>query len=200
MVMLKSKGQVMESKLNNDLIEKHRTINVDHYDWYESVYESFIERMERQGITADEIHFSGFWSQGDGASFNGCINPLRFLRKHFPKDYPMLRKVVALGGRVHLAWKHSGHYYHEYSNTFDLDVEGFEYLMEQPTDFHEQVVNSLNDKLQEELNTFEDDAVPLIRGYMKELYRELEKEYYYLTSDEAVSESIIANDLHKEIA
>lgn len=190
----------MESKLSNELIEKHRTINVDHYDWYESVYESFIERMERQGITADEIHFSGFWSQGDGASFNGCINPLRFLRKHFPKDYPMLRKVVALGGRVHLAWKHSGHYYHEYSNTFDLDVEGFEYLMEQPTDFHEQVVNSLNDKLQEELNTFEDDAVPLIRGYMKQLYRELEKEYYYLTSDEAVSESIIANDLHKEIA
>jgi hypothetical protein len=112
----------------------------------------------------------------------------------------MLRKVVGLGGRVHLAWKHSGHYYHEYSNSFDLDVEGFDYLMERPTDFHEQVVDSLNDKLQEELDTFEDDAVPLIRGYMKQLYRELQKEYDYLTSDEVVSETIIANELHKECA
>jgi uncharacterized protein YfbU (UPF0304 family) len=199
MVMLKSREVKMES-ISSELMDKHRTINVDHDDWYESVYESFKERMERQGITADELSFSGFYSQGDGASFTGCINPLRFLRKHFPKDYPMLRKVVGLGGRVHLAWKHSGHYYHEYSNTFDLDVEGFEYLMIKPTDFHEQVVASLDNKLQEELETFEDDAVPLIRGYMKQLYRELEKEYDYLTSDEAVKETIIANELHKECA
>lgn len=189
----------MES-ISSDLIEKHRTINVNHDDWYEFVYESFRERMEKQGITVDEIMFSGFWSQGDGATFNGCINPLRFLRKHFPKDYPMLRKVVGLGGRVHLAWKHSGHYYHEYSNSFNLDVEGFEYLIVKPTDFHEQVVASLDNKLQEELDTFEDDAVPLIRGYMKQLYRELQKEYDYLTSDEVVSETIIANELHKECA
>ncbi len=189
----------MES-ISSELMDKHRTINVDHNDWYESVYESFTERMERQGITVDKIMFSGFWSQGDGACFDGCINPLRFLRKHFPKDYPMLRKVVGLGGRVHLAWKHRGHYYHEYSNSFDLDVEGFEYLIVKPTDFHEQVVASLDKKLQEELDTFEDDAVPLIRGYMKQLYRELEKEYDYLTSDEAVKETIIANELHKECA
>jgi uncharacterized protein YfbU (UPF0304 family) len=199
MVILKSRKAKMES-ISSDLLEKHRTINVDHNDWYEFVYESFKERMEKQGITADEMSFSGFWSQGDGASFTGCINPLRFLRKHFPKDYPMLRKVVGLGGRVHLAWKHSGRYYHEYSNTFDLDVDRVGNCIETPTDFHEQVVASYDNMLQEELSTFEDDAIPIIRGYMRELYRELEKEYDYLTSDEVVSETIIANELHKECA
>lgn len=190
----------MESKLNNDLIEKHRTINVDHDWWHDCVQESFIERMEKQGITVDRIYFSGFWSQGDGACFEGCINPLRFLRKHFPTEYPMLRKVVGAGGRVHLTSTHSGNYYHEHSTRFDLDVESFEYLIDQPTDFHEQVVDSMNGALDQEIPSFESRAVDIMRGYMKKLYRELQTEYDYLTSDEVVSETIIANDLHKEIA
>lgn len=189
----------MES-ISKELLEKHRTINVDHDWWHDCVKHDFAERMEKQGITVDNIYYSGFWSQGDGACFEGCINPLRFLRKHFPTEYPMLRKVVGLGGRVHLACTHHGHYYHEHCTHFGFDVEGFEYLMVKPTDFHERVVDIMDSELQKELDTFEERSIAIMRGYMKELYRELEKEYDYLVSDEAVAETIIANDLHKEIA
>lgn len=39
--------------------------------WYEDVFEEFIEELEEVGIHNLEgnIRFSGFWSQGDGASF-----------------------------------------------------------------------------------------------------------------------------------
>jgi len=104
----------MESvSISTALIEKHRQINVECMDWWECVYENFKERMAKVGIEVDKIYFSGFWSQGDGACFEGTINPLRFFRKHFPTEYPTIRLVLRHGGTARVSCKHSGHYYHE---------------------------------------------------------------------------------------
>ena len=49
-------------------------IEIDlHYDWWEPVYEDFLQILDAAGVSAEsnDIHFSGFWSQGDGASFTG---------------------------------------------------------------------------------------------------------------------------------
>jgi hypothetical protein len=43
---------------------------------------------------------------------------------------------------------------------------------------------------------FEKDCAEILRGYMDDIYRDLEKEYDELTSDEAVREAIIANELY----
>ncbi len=60
----------LESEMNPELIEKHRDINVDH-DWWDCTYDHFMEDMKQVGITVKDMRFSGFWSQGDGASFTG---------------------------------------------------------------------------------------------------------------------------------
>ena len=41
------------------------------YDWWDSVYEDTKEIGKLMGIDIEEIYFSGFWSQGDGACFVG---------------------------------------------------------------------------------------------------------------------------------
>ena len=187
----------MES-ISSDLLEKHRDINLYH-GWWEYIYGDFKDRMELQGITVDDMYFSGFCSQGDGACFEGCINPLRFLRKHFPKDYPMLRKLVGYGGRVHLTCKHSGHYSHEFCTTFSLDVESLWHFMPTHTELHEQVVLKYDRLLDLEVADFEEKATKVLRGYMRQLYRELEQEHDHLVSDTAVWDSITMNDLDKEI-
>lgn len=39
------------------------------YDWWSNIYETWISALNQIGFTDADISFSGFWSQGDGASF-----------------------------------------------------------------------------------------------------------------------------------
>ena len=58
------------------LIEEHYNCNVDH-DWWDSTIEDFITVSKEFGICVhrDEVQFSGFCSQGGGASFTfGSVN------------------------------------------------------------------------------------------------------------------------------
>jgi len=62
----------MTQKYSDTFIDSHRHINVDH-DWWDGVYEDFHHICKIMGIELDhrEPCFSGFWSQGDGASWTG---------------------------------------------------------------------------------------------------------------------------------
>lgn len=188
----------MES-VSEKTIEKYRHINVEHDDWWEYTYNEFVLSMEQVGIDVDRMFFSGFWSQGDGACFEGRIGDTKlFLDKHFtPTDYPTIRKLLDSGGSITFRCKHSGHYYHENCVSFDIDCDLFTYVLDKPTDFHEQVVESLDALLDVEMDDFEKQSVELFKNHMRTLYRTLEKEYDHLTSDEAVEETIIANDLQE---
>jgi hypothetical protein len=57
-------------KVAEKIIEKYRDINTD-FDWYNYTIEEFVGEMESKGLDIDpkNVKFSGFWSQGDGASF-----------------------------------------------------------------------------------------------------------------------------------
>lgn len=50
------------------LIEKYRECNTDYQGWWESMYEHFDEQLAAIGLTDTDKQFSGFYSQGDGAS------------------------------------------------------------------------------------------------------------------------------------
>jgi hypothetical protein len=188
----------MES-VSEKTIDKYRHINVDGIDWWEYTYNEFTESMEQVGIDVDRMFFSGFWSQGDGACFEGRIGDTKlFLDKHFtPTDYPMIRKLLGSGGAITFRCKHSGHYYHENCTSFDVDCDLFAYVMDKPTDFHEQVVERMDEQLDLEMDDFEKASVEIFKNHMRTLYRTLEKEYDYLVGDEAVTETIIANDLNE---
>ncbi len=50
------------------VVDKLSDINV-HHSWYESTYDYYHAKLETLGFYDIKFEFSGFWSQGDGASF-----------------------------------------------------------------------------------------------------------------------------------
>lgn len=189
----------MES-VSERTIDKYRHINVEHHDWWDCTCDMFKEDMKEQGIYVSNTYFSGFCSQGDGACFEGHLDdvPL-FLEKNYkPEDYPMIRKLLDSGGTVKFSVSHSGHYYHENSTRYYIEADRLEHVVDMPTDFHQQIVEQWESILDKEIVDFEKQSVEIFKNHMRTLYRKLEEEYDHLTSDEAVKETILANDLQEE--
>lgn len=185
-------------EISESMVEKYRHYSVEHIGWWDATCEDFKEQMAQCGIGVGRMYFSGFWSQGDGACFEGRIDDMQlFLDTHFkPHEYTAIRKLVGHGGTIYCEVEHSGHYYyHENCTCFEIGGDSFSNCLDTPTTTHEQVVEALDSVLANEMIDFEEASIAIFKGYMKKLYRDLEKEYYYLTSDEAVKEAIVDNEL-----
>ncbi len=52
------------------VLDKMRDINVDYNNWHDFVTDEFKTKLADLGYTNVKTQFSGFWSQGDGASFS----------------------------------------------------------------------------------------------------------------------------------
>jgi hypothetical protein len=165
-------------------LESFRDINTD-YKWYEPVYENMQAIGAILGIEIDKMYFSGFSSQGDGACFEGSFryekDCVKKIMEYAPRNvyvHAIARNIAAIQkryfygitGRV----KHSGHYYHNFCTDFSFNNV-------YPTDIP---LSSEDEK----------SYISEIRDLMQWFYRQLEVQYDYLTSDEAVIESIESND------
>lgn len=54
----------------NKVIEKYHDINADSWDFdFEIMEQEFISKLESLGYSDIKVQYTGFWSQGDGASF-----------------------------------------------------------------------------------------------------------------------------------
>lgn len=166
-----------------DALEEHRDWNVSDSFWYEHAYEHAKEIGALIGFDIDRIYFSGFWSQGDGACFEGDLaytkNRVQSVREYAPNDTELhgiaqawadlqKRHFYQIAAKV----KQSGHYVHEYCTSFDV-WRGDEYAS-----------GDLEESVQE-----------IARDFMRWIYGRLESEYEYYTSDECVAESLIANEV-----
>ena len=134
------------------------------------------------GATAYQkcIWWRGFSRQGDGACFEGYYRYGKLahkeIRKYAPKD-EVLHSIAdnllaiqrAAGYGITARIKHRGNYCHEYS----MDVECF---LESDREFDWKGI-------EEEM-----------RRFAKWIYRQLEQENDYQQSDEAVAETLEAND------
>lgn len=189
----------MSSERKEKLIEQHRYINVGHENWWEYVYHNFTADMREVGIGVTRIYFSGFYSQGDGACFEGSLNnTLAYLDHHHKGQYPMIRKLLEAGGDVYVNCEHRGRYHHQNCTEFWADADTLTGMLDQPTEFHETIVEQWQEELAGEMVDFERDAIEQWRSYMQDLYSKLEDEYDHLTSDEVVWETIEANELDGE--
>lgn len=184
-------------EISDSLIEKYRHWNVEHVEWWQCTYEDFKQQMGEQGIYVSDMYFSGFWSQGDGACFEGFVEDMKqYLEKNFkPDDYPMIRKLLDGGGSVKFSVEHSGHYYHENCTRFYIEADRLEHVLDAPSDFHVAVLENYDQLLDGEIVDFEKESVEIFKNFMRKFYRDLEQEYDHLTSDEAVKEAIVANEL-----
>ena len=185
----------MNSEPCAQLVEKYRYINVE-YEWWKQVYEDFKHDMKEVGIHVAEIYFSGFSSQGDGACFTGWIEHSRtYMEHHHKGQYPMIHKLLDHHGEIYAQCEHQGRYCHENCTSFWTDADTLTGMLPQPTEFHEKIARQWQIQLMDEMDSFEGDVIDQWRTYMRGLYRKLEAEYDYLTSDEVVWETIKANEL-----
>ena len=148
------------------------------YEWDEDTINDFTTILELIGYYDIACYFSGFYSQGDGASFSAKFSRnkrcLEKVKSYCPKEEKILDIVEQIQSEIPLREeyeiKHSGHYYHEYcTNVYYLgDSEKAEQLDER--------------------------FLELSRQLMEILYDKLNDEYDYLNSSEAIIEDIIAND------
>jgi len=185
-------------------IERFRDINIDH-EWYDFTIEAAKQIGETLGIEIENVYFSGFYSQGDGACFEGSYTYNKDwkanLTDHVGGDD--LQALIKIGEALEAAqkdarysleatMKHDGHHYYYNSGCMDVHIEAdsdkwipVEHLMGEEAAFKlmEDAVENNHDHLKDTLRSFADW-----------IYRNLEKEYEYLTSDEAVIESIEANE------
>ncbi|MET4897110.1 antitoxin of toxin-antitoxin stability system [Sphingomonadaceae bacterium jetA1] len=169
------------------------------YGWYDSVFEDFQRIAEILGICLKtqlvrltgggsrqepQIAFTGFWSQGDGASYQAFYafrkNAAREIREHAPQDtrlHAIAADLQAIQRRNFYQLcadvSHRGRYSHEYCMAISVERHS-PVWQDMTTDAGDAVIEALRD---------------LARW----LYRQLEREYEYLSSDEVVDETIAAN-------
>lgn len=191
---------MVASSQRTALLEKYRYINVEYNDWWDCVESDFIEDMKQVGIQVDKTYFSGFWSQGDGACFVGSLdNALTYLNHHHVDQFPMLRKLIEMGGDVRATSEHRGRYYHSSSVSINAECEAFWQCANPKSELQEAVIQRWDDMVDKEIVDFEAALAEQWRTYMDDLYRRLEEEYDYLTSDDAVWDTLEANDLIEEV-
>lgn len=191
----RTKWDQLDKSSQQKLIDKYRDIDTDH-GWWEYVYEQFKEKCNELGIEVDKIYFSGFWSQGDGACFEGSVRDWeKFLTgMGKPELYEVTKKLEASDSSMDIhpmmSWTHSGHYYHEYCVTFDSDL-----YIENPYDANDDPLRHTAWGAVHgdggPLYPHEDAMIDHIRGLMRNLYKQLECEYDDLSSDEQVIAYIV---------
>lgn len=140
------------------------------------------------------IYYSGFWSQGDGACCEGSWRAADVdaagIKAEFPQDAAGIKAELPQDAELHrladefariaadypdasFIVKHRGHYSHSGCTEFGLDSGCDD--VEPDKAFHER-------------NGAADDLKQAAREFMDWIYRALEREYEYVTSEEAARE------------
>lgn len=160
------------------------------YEWWDCLYGDFVAVGSILGIEIRQINdppypsifFSGFCSQGDGACFGGDYSYSRMahtkIRSYAPQDEELhtiaddlLGIQKANGYLLSASTKHRGNYSH--SGCMEVSV--------------------CRNDLDVSADT-EEELTRLLRLFADWMYDRLEKEYYWLISDESVDSTIIANE------
>ncbi len=168
--------------------------------WWEFVYDTWKDALEQIGFTNVDLSFSGFRSQGDGASFTGDIDLEKladFLASDIEPGYPgddLRNWIVAQCGKPtnpkYSRLKNLGQYCspcrvqrtsHQYSHEYTCTV-----IINLMTVGRTEQVDKL-------LCDFVTDADTLRRDLCRAIYRDLEIEYLDSISDENITAFAVAN-------
>ncbi len=161
-------------------LDNCRDINTfDGSEWYDGVIYTCKDVAKALGVSTDAIHFSGFSSQGVGACFTGTYEYRKGWRAELKAYAPINKDLLEIGNALQEAQRkafysivariaHRGYYSHSGCMIIDSDTGA---------------------------GTFDSDGIrDALRLLADWMYSSLEAEYDYLTSDEAVRESILANE------
>lgn len=155
---------------------------------YEPIFDDAKEIGKLLGITIDNIYFTGFYSQGDGASFTGDYSykkgSVKAIKDYAPTDKELhklakaladLQKSFFYGLCASIRPNHASRYAHEYSVT----VGAYDNRENHSYDVDAQA---------------EEELADLLRDFMRWIYRRLRDDFEYHLSDEHVDESCRINE------
>jgi len=183
-------------QLNHETLEKYRYVNVEDVEWWEYIFSDFEEDMRKHGVKVDQIYFSGFWSQGDGACFDGSVQDWGLYLLHLGYDDQIL---TSLANQTWWGnWERRGRYSHENSVLIDSDL----HMGENP--YCSTSDGLRHDAWQHKIHTYDflaihEEIEKNLRGHMNDLYDKLRKEYDHLITDEAVIEWLEFNNKLTEL-
>lgn len=167
----------LPDQIKQKALDKYRDWNVNSWNengWAEYILEQQEAGLSSMGFDNAKIYFSGFSSQGDGACFEASVNITQYIknRRLGNKFRALLNQEECFSYSI----THSGHYYHEHSMKVEQGFWG------EPTEKAQTQAELL-------LELIEIEIVEIA----KRIYKKLEEEYDYLTSDEAITESFLEN-------
>lgn len=162
-------------------IDAARYWDVQDSEWWDFVYDNSKSVAALMGIDIDRIYFSGFWSQGDGACFEGPYSyerdSVNRVKEYAPQDSELHEIAEALAAiqkrnfyQLHATTYHSGFYQHSGCMRVNVERDSANY--------------------QDMTSDAESDLIDALRAFADWIYSRLESEYEYLTSDEYVKERL----------
>lgn len=175
-----------------------------HDDWWDCTYEAMKEEgHHKHGFYINDIRFSGFWSQGDGASWSGSVDVADWIASK-PTEYqqqPLTQIFLALLDEGWIESKvlvsfNSSHYCHE--NTMSVANIDHYYRLDDGSVMEMGMlkgaeVGELIKLLGETLATLDMRLTEDCKAFAREVYKQLQEDYESQTSDESVSETYDAN-------
>ena len=180
-------------ELKEKVLEKYRDYNTDCGFWSDFIIEDWKEKLENYGFIQSEISWSGFWSQGDGASFTCYRVDIPVFLEKFSDEIDLTEKQKKLLLNLMKDYevfsfavkRRNYHYYHSksvYLSSEDClhNFTGYERLY----DFLETAMQRIE-------NTIDEKVI----DFSCQIYRELEKEYDYQSSEDCLLETFDANEL-----
>lgn len=185
--------------------------NAMHHEWWDCVYEHAKHDGEALGFDIDDIRFSGFWSQGDGAHWTGRIDLVHFLRVNLEPDSAWYGEDVILLELWENGWidrfvvvENRNYRYNHSGGMYISDAPKIE--MEYMSDDDDAVLVDgvmQGANVMDLYNSFDlptrvtewcDEAIQKAREYADDIYKKLEKEYDHYTSDECIADTCDANE------
>ena len=181
------------------------------YEWWDCTYANAKEDGKEKGFDIDDIRFSGFWSQGDGASWTGTVHLKHFLEHHLKEDNPDHHRYFVLQALLDEGWvekyvtieRRGFHYVHadmmreggvSLSALEDLDEDSEERLQHdgplQRANVYQLHVGIDTDALVDDLLEW---VIEEAREFADKIYKDLEQEYEDLTSEESLLSAAYAN-------
>lgn len=193
--------QVIETKvytfdeLNDKGKEKAREWfrEADDFSFYaENVIEDAKTIGALMGIEIKNVFYSGFYSQGDGACFEGSYSykagSVKAVKEYAPQDetlHNIASELAAIQKRnfykLSATVKHSGHYQHSQCTAIDVRKNG-EYFFDTDDSY---VRDSDHDGAA---------LVIVLRKFMDWIYKQLSAENDYHSEDAQVDDNIRANE------
>lgn len=177
----------LSPEIQNKVLENYRIYYVEFDEWYQFVTDNWTTKLEALGFNDIDISFSGFGSQGDGASFTAKSIDFEklFAAENFdefakPEKYARLLKLMK-AGKIEITGyinrPNYPRYVHEYTTNSDTNL----WINYETKDRKYPRIKALYLEIEEDLNN-------AILSLNREIYKDLENEYEGLTSDETIKE------------